>query len=81
MPLVQIEITRKDATELITEMAAGTLSAEETTLAFGLRAGIAHQLVRWTDKLHAGRGRSMLILLCFCGGLGTQGVLLDGYMA
>lgn len=42
----QITITSKDATELVRAIAAGELSAEEVTLAFGLRAALAHQLVR-----------------------------------
>ena len=42
----QIAITHKDATELVRAIAAGALTAEEVTLAFGLRAALAHQLVR-----------------------------------
>jgi amidase len=42
----QVEITTKDATDLLVDMAAGVLTSEEVVLAFGLRAAIAHQLVR-----------------------------------
>lgn len=41
----QIRITKMDATELLQEMAASTLSAEEVVTAFGLKTAIAHQLV------------------------------------
>ncbi|KAL8279925.1 hypothetical protein RQP46_007775 [Phenoliferia psychrophenolica] len=40
----QIDITRKDATEILEDIAAGKLTSEAVVLAFGLRAAIAHQL-------------------------------------
>jgi amidase len=45
MTASQIAITEMHATELCARIADGKLTAEETMLAFGLRAAIAHQVV------------------------------------
>ncbi|KAM0751544.1 amidase [Meredithblackwellia eburnea MCA 4105] len=47
----QIEITNLDATDILSRIANKTYSAEEVTLAFGLRAAIAHQLVSCLTEL------------------------------
>lgn len=53
----QIEITNLDATDLLEKIAKGFYTAEEVTLAFGLRAAIAHQLVSHQCDSITGEGK------------------------
>ncbi|TLD21057.1 hypothetical protein PspLS_09252 [Pyricularia sp. CBS 133598] len=46
----ELEITGRDAHDLVAEMAAGRVSAVETTTAFLKRAHIAHQLVNFATE-------------------------------
>ena len=41
----ELEITEKSATELVTDMAAGALTAEEVVIAFLKRSVLGHQVV------------------------------------
>lgn len=47
----ELNITEMSATELVTEMGNGKLSAEEVVVAFLKRAVLGHQLVRETTRL------------------------------
>lgn len=47
----ELNITETSATELVTEMGNGKLSAEEVVVAFLKRAVLGHQLVRETTRL------------------------------